>query len=903
MIKPFLSAILLLLFSTSFVYAQGHPHILVKETDKQDIIDKIDRCLWAKTIFLDMQDKLSFYVDKHEKEPTWILDRYLMNRVPGKRYTQFLSDEEGTRLIGYSGDAPVPTVRVSSHKRVPVTPQGEAYIVPGIKDLIPNDTSMLMSLMNPSTRQYERIDPQRIIGLVNQSINELAYTAAVVYWLTGEEKYARFGADILNQWVTGAAWQEPITGPGRVGFLDIQTLGDEESKPLILAYDFLYTYLSSRHYPLDKYDVVFEKIASTLAFRGYTSNNWYAAESSTLVAAALALSDKQKQAYYLDFYLNRDTVKNGCGQLSLPTTVKKWFTSDGHWKEPGGYHNYPVSKLIESALILENNGYRIFDKYPELLNAAYVMLKYAFPDLTDSSFGDTGRPRQDIHCLEAGIKMADRYRLPVLNDLVNAMHLLQDKKQYNRSQSGITGLLCYLPELPEVQPCTSELWHRTGILDFASFFLQRNGMDQQNGLMCALQGASYNHNHANGMAMELYGKGTVMGIDPGNGPTYEHPMHVHYYTQWAAHNTVVAGGTSSPFKPFHGGGGMKEMGAVKLLAMEPLAGREAVSDNFSFTSTVYYDESTQTNQQRVMSVVRSGSKSGYYLDIYYSDNHESNDYLYHNIGEKVDFYTFTGELIPTRLLESYPIQKEDKPGLRFFKKVETADRYSGSLMALFSVDQLKSGVAGMKMWMPASPGKLYYKAEAPASKTACAPYNRMPTPVVAIRQEGPAVKAPFVVVYEPTEGGLDGNIRSVKQISAGIESAQIVLIESEGSLNQTVFHSPEQHQVQWGNLLFEGEFGIISEKPGENSLYLGRGCALENEAFRLETMNEIQGSASLNYTPVSLTITANQGVRLVIKDKKVVRRLPLAGKGWTIEKRKSHCVLSFSSGSYKIDMN
>lgn len=903
MINPIILVGIFILSSTSFLHAERHPHILVNDTDKQAILEKIDHCGWAKAIFSDLQDTLSFYVDKHEKDPTWILDRYLMNRAPGKHYTNFLSDDDGTRLIGYSGNAPVPTVRVSSHKRAPITPQGEAYLVPQIKELIPNDTSMLMSLLNPATNQYECVDPQRIINSVNHSINDLAYSAAVVYWLTGEEKYARFSADILNQWVAGAAWQEPITGPGRVGFLDIQTLGDETSKPLILAYDFLYPYLRTHQYPLDKYDIVFEKIASTLAFRGYTSNNWYAAESSTLVAAALSLSDKEKQAYYLDFYLNRDTVNNGCGQLALPTTVKKWFTPDGHWKEPGGYHNYPVSKLMESALMLENSGYRIFENYPVLLDAAYVMLKYAFPDLTASSFGDTGRPRQDIHCLETAIRMASRYQLPVLNDLISAMHLLQNRNLYDRSQSGITGLLCYLPEFPIRQNNAATLWHRTGTLDFASFFLQRNGMDLQNGLMCALQGASYNHNHANGMSVELYGKGTVMGIDPGNGPTYEHPMHVQYYTQWAAHNTVVSGGASSPSRPFNGGGGMKQMGAVKLIAMEPMAGKEAISEKYSFTATQYYDESTKTNQERLLSVVRTGEKGGYYLDIYGSDNSLSNDYLYHNIGEKVDFYSATGKSVRTAPVDSYPILMEDKPGLRFFKKVEVVENHSGSIVALFAADQLENGPAGMKMWIPASPGKRYYKAEAPASKTACAPYNRMPTPVVAIRQEGPAMNEPFIVVYEPTDDGGEGSIRSVKQIPTRKDSVQIVVIESAGKQSQIVLHSGKQRRMNWQNISFEGLFGIVSEKPDENALYLGRGSVLENEKFRIEVAGHSTGSASVSYTPTALTVVANQEIRLIIKDEKIVKRLPVIGEGWTVEKNHRHCIVSFISGNYKLNMN
>ena len=87
------------------------------------------------------------------------------------------------------------------------------------------------------------------MGTINGRINALAYEASVIYWLTGEEKYAKFAADILNQWVSGVVYQEPIDGPGRTGFLDIQTLGDEKEKPLILAYDFLYPYLVKYKYP------------------------------------------------------------------------------------------------------------------------------------------------------------------------------------------------------------------------------------------------------------------------------------------------------------------------------------------------------------------------------------------------------------------------------------------------------------------------------------------------------------------------------------------------------------------------------------------------------------------------------------------------------------------------------
>lgn len=848
------------------------PHILVNNKDKEAILLKVEKQPWAKKIIKEAENEVSFYVEQHARDNEWILSRYLMNRVPGKRYTRFISDREGTKLVAYEGDAPVPTVRVSPHKRSPVTPEGQFYVAPKIKDLVPYDTSLTMNLKNPATNKYERVDPQNYVNRINTSINKLAFSSAVLYWLTGEEKYACFSADILNQWAAGAVHQELITGPGRVGFLDIQTLGDEGSKPLILAYDFVKPYMESKGYNLDYYDIVFEKIAETLAFRGYVGNNWYAAESSTMVAAALSLTDKKKRDYYLSFYLTRDTIHDGCGQLAMPSTVKKWFTPDGHWKEPGGYHNYPVSKLIESAMMLENNGIEVFNKYPQLFDAAHVMLKYSFPDLTASSFGDTGRPVQSPYCLEIAIRKAHENKLPILSNLLVSMHQLLDREIYDRSEGGLEGLLCYLPELPSVNADVS--WERTGKLDFASFYFQRNGMERQTGLMCAVQGATYNHNHSNGMAMEIYGKGTVMGIDPGNGPTYEHPMHVRYYTQWAAHNTVVAAGASTSIVPFHGGGGTKQIGQVNLISMEPLVGNQAVSDNYSFTLTEYYDGSTKTNQQRLLSLIRIDENEGYYLDIYRSDNPVSNDYLYHNIGESVSFYTMDADPVILKPVDSYPKTENDEPGLRFFEQVETTGIRTEGLIALFSVSELPTGKAFMKMWIPGVEGRTYFKAMAPISKTAVSPYNKKKTPVIGIRMEQEAFAIPFVVLFEPTEKGLSSSIKSVKQHASICHNHGVILeVETIQNKKQFIFTSLENKEIAKDNYSFSGDYGVI-EKDGEiTTYYLGFGNKLSDDEMLIETKDQSNGSVCLINSRDKLYVRTKQPCRILFKDKERGSRL------------------------------
>ena len=106
------------------VCAQEHPHILVNNNDKSLILNKIEQKSWAGTIYREIEKNITPYVERHKTEPEWILSRYLMNRVPGKHYTKAFSDKGGLKLVRWAGDAPVPTVRVSSHIRGPVTLSG-----------------------------------------------------------------------------------------------------------------------------------------------------------------------------------------------------------------------------------------------------------------------------------------------------------------------------------------------------------------------------------------------------------------------------------------------------------------------------------------------------------------------------------------------------------------------------------------------------------------------------------------------------------------------------------------------------------------------------------------------------------------------------------------------------------
>jgi hypothetical protein len=863
--------VLFLISCTSFAQ---NPHILVTNADKPSVLAKVKEQAWAKTIYEGMRTNIAPYVERHVKDPQWILSRYLMNRIPGKHYTTVYSDNSGMGLIKWEGNAPYPTVRVSTYLRSPITEKGASYRSPAIKDLVPNDTSKVMNLYNTETGKKEWIDPQAFITDINGKINNLALNAAIIFWLDGDEKYARFAADLLDQWAKGAYYQQPIVGPCRTGFLDMQTLGDQSYRSIILAYDFVKPFMQQNGYDLHWYETVFEKFASTLAFRGFWNNNWYAAESSTMVFAALNLENKQKQDYYLQFILSKDTINGGCGQLALPSTVKNWLTPDGHWKEPGGYHNYPVGNLLVASLALEKNGHDVFRQFPALFKASYAMLKYSFPNLTVGGFGDTGRASQSAESLEIGLIGAVKYSDPILPDMLASMNKLIAGGKYKREDTGFLGLLTFLPYLPATT--STFRWPRTGTLDFARYFIQRNGSDPQTGLMIGVQGATYNHNHCNGMAMELYGLGEVLGIDAGTGPNYEHPLHRNYYSQWAAHNTVVSAGSSSSI-PFSGAAGTKNIGQIELAAMEPMPDQEAVSPNYSFTDTRYFDKSTNTNQSRTLAIVRTSETSGYYVDIFRSDNATSNDYVYHNIGDELTLLDSHRNKVNT-IAASYPRTEKDYPGFRFFTDVEKLDGCNDNLTALFSIKDDQSDDLFLQLLVAGDEGRTYFKAKSLKTKTSGRHYAGSPLPVFTIHTNAEAKTKPFVAVFEPYKGKNGYTIdRIAIEKTSDPANFTALTVYNKNNTYQEIFQSTDPAKTySSSNGSLRGYYAIATVHKGQPeqllALYLGKGKEVTWGSFTIKSLTDI-GSANLELADKKLKISCNTKIeiRIPLSDSKKFR--------------------------------
>ena len=79
-----------------------------------------------------------------------------------------------------------------------------------------------------------------------------AYRASILFYLTGEKKYAEFSADILWTFVWGASYQKQVNPDEDYdanGFLSWETLGDSRRFATVaLTYDFLYNYLQNEYF-------------------------------------------------------------------------------------------------------------------------------------------------------------------------------------------------------------------------------------------------------------------------------------------------------------------------------------------------------------------------------------------------------------------------------------------------------------------------------------------------------------------------------------------------------------------------------------------------------------------------------------------------------------------------------
>ncbi|HSH09155.1 MAG TPA: heparinase II/III family protein, partial [Oceanipulchritudo sp.] len=623
-----------------------------------------------------------------------------------------------------------------------------------------------------------------------------------------------------------------------------------EKFPII--YDFIAPYLAKggkpydigtegqAEFPKDQAQQVFRTYADLVMANGMINSNHPVLESTCLVYNALALEDESEREKYVGYYLTKDTEN----QDSLSKVAKHYQEEGDIWPETSQYLNHVATLATRLMLVLTkyDPSLDLAHKYQNILLSLPVLDSVVYPNGEIIRWGDGHRRQHAPYgaCEEAyllgklaGIDKVTAKLGPVISEAIST-------GAYHRE--GKMALMWYEDDFARYQGSAS--LPRTDRISHAGIYLQRNLSATGNpadGLMGFVGGAHMVHGHAEGMNIELYGKGQVLGVDNGRG-RYAVDIHENYSRLFAAHNTVIVNGSS------RSEGGWVDLGinTVERISMEPMPREEAVSPLHSFTQTRFEDDKgdkAEATQERTLAIIRTSDTTGYYVDVFRSKSrlpNEYHDYLYHNIGDQLEFENEDLKLTPQpdRYTANASIpwlqnQQYRHPGWHFFEDVQTSSLYSGDVKVIFPLQKLDGPPIFMALHIPGFDDREYTKVAAPRTFEAPKPYDSLPTPTLVMRKSGEAWINPFVVVYEPFAGNRhDQSVQSVEKLEEGgvYKGLKIVSQTDSGRIIQYVItqSKDEVFNDEVHGIHFKGTFAVITldESGNLQDLYIGEGQTL-----------------------------------------------------------------------------
>ena len=378
-----------------------------------------------------------------------------------------------------------------------------------------------------------------------------------------------------------------------------------------------------------------------------------------------------------------------------------------------------------------------------------------------------------------------------------------------------------------------------------SWLVQRNGMNPRNSLMISLNASEGNHMHANGISMELYGKGYVLGPDAGIGLfLYSGLDYAEYYSQFPSHNTVCVDGISS--YPV-----MKSNHSFDLRSCFPASaepGKEFTSVTYS---NVYFREpESRADQTRMMSIVTTGPDTGYYVDVFRSRKERGgdkmHDYFYHNLGQSMTLTAADGTDLNLQPTEELAFAGAHLYAYSYLydKKMAATNK---DVKATFTIDMKDKGGDDiyMNLWMKGEPEREVFTALAPMteglSRTPGMPYNikEQPTLTFVARQHGEAWNRPFVSVYEPSTKKEPSAIESVSYFdveeTALNDFAGICVKSKNGRIDHIFSLSDAAQTATYQGMKVKADYAVISnEYDGNRTLFLGNGTLLVAPGIRIQ---------------------------------------------------------------------
>jgi hypothetical protein len=845
--------ILLLILVSNLIFAQQNnvrPFIWVKASERSAILQKIEQKTWARDIFKSFIEELDSKIELHTRNP----DAYIK-----------------TMPFDWEKALPnsVPPFFLTHH------------IEKGKNNNLDNAT------------EAEMRNARNLMAILQTGID-----CGIAYYLTENTKYAQCATDILHAFTNSVLQSVVSNWHGRGGWLfpfdgfrEVREIGYKV--PLI--YDFTAEFIKNGGKPYDiikkektnfsieRLQTVLRTYADITINYGGTGSNHPVLEAPNLVYNALAMDNAAERDKYLSYFLTQSTEN----QDALTEMVKNYKNEGDIWPETSQYFNGVSTILTELMLVV--NKYdptlRLGTTYSNVLFSLPALDYMVYPNNEIVRWGDGHRKGTPsflsyenaflLGKMDGSEKITSKFG-PLLKQAIQ-------HKNYKRKS--IQALLWYTDEFDG--DTRDFVLPRTDIIPHAGIYLQRNLSTTgktDDALMCFVGGAHMVHGHAEGMNIELYGKGQVLGVDNGRG-RYQQDIHENYSRIFAAHNTVIVNGSSQ------GEGGWSNLGiqTVQLKIMEPMPAKQAVSPNHSFSVTTFNDnggEKSEAKQERLLALVRTSDTSGYYVDVFRSKSalpNEYHDYLYHNIGDEL--LMINKDMIFKKDSNRYQAnakgewlqnRKFRNPGWHFFKNIESSEPYSGNVLAQFNVNNLLESPISMRAFIPGFKGREYSKVLAPPTFEAPAPYEKKTTPTLVIRNQGETWINPFVVVYEPIHLKNENNtIQSVLKLEQNgvFKGLKIVSSVNNQLLTQYLLiqSGTEVYVDNKAGIVFQGEYGIVTldSKNKLQHIYMGSGHKLCYGKTEITSLTDSAAGCYIDFTELMPKVNATGKVKVTLNNGEV----------------------------------
>ena len=732
----------------------------------------------------------------------------------------------------------------------------------------PDAIFMLMPEFAKNDHQYT--DAQALIpAKAHQQMVSPARNAAILYFLTGETKYAQFSADILQAYFEHIA---PLTPKTTTIIGNAFYDGRASYESLALAYDFIYDYLNTpgtRVYskqqqtqiPFDNalaQKAIANMVGNILQEYGPADKHGQVVSNHPILTATgalfgiLCIDDETERERLFKVFWETGTKH----QNSFTKTIMPMFGEQGIWPESLSYSFMPIISQIINHVDRIKPELNVAQDYKHVLEGNFLFDYLRAPNRVFVRYGDSKRYNDSTEALY-------RYTWDIAarrgySDLVKkaqiALQQASDAKggklprYIDGTFNNMDSLdLFWGQPLPKKIKDSIDFNKPTVIIKHAGGALQRNYVDTNNvdyGLTGIIGGAHYVHSHATGISMELYGAGYFMAANAGMPQDLadrKGPAHGEYFRLYAGNNTVIVNGTS------HG----KQENAwvnnshlwqdtTKNIAAEPAHLKDPISPNYSFATQRLDDTVNNATQERTLAIVRTSPTTAYYFDMFRSRSLNENkfhDYIYHNIGDETFIATAAGKLAlsPTPRYDNDIGDFVKSPGWRFFEQEQTT---APTLEAVNIQFKLNDDKRSMNMFVPAGIEREYTHALAPATREAEQGYLKKKTQVIAIRQQGEAWKRPFIAVFEPSTS-YTTSVMSVTQLE---QNGQVVGAKVVSSVNgkQVINYiiCQDDPTASYTDptiaLSFKGRFAVVTDRGEKNiELYIGEGSQLNYKSYQL----------------------------------------------------------------------